>query len=600
MGFLAERAFRIYWGASLQNALDLASSSDGRGVGTLPTLYRTPRESSTQLVNQGTNVAWVNAKRFYLKFSAKFVTAPNAFGATGIDAFLDWASDGGTFTLVPNLSVPALTIPGCRLEGSFVTPNWGVGQGEVYSLELVVWHPTIDLGVAWRGLFFEYAAGGSLTDPIFANYARSTVGNEIGPAGRLVQHAVNSPCDGHYPWGIGGTGVQAGIQTTLLEGAVTNDVTNPVDLTQASWGKTDVTVAGAAAMDPMGAVTACLVSEDTAVSVNHNLLSNTWAVTAADPVHVVAYVRNGGHARARLYICDAANTSRVGVDFNLVAQTLTPHLAGSGVLISSSIVPMAGGWFQITWRGTVDATSTSFRFIMTLMDVSGNTLYTGDGASGIFLWGVTAVHGTQNAVASFTATTSGADSLVLPWPQTGLGATTQQSFWFYAQWVELGVAFQIGFQRIFRLGYGNGGGAQGLVVHVFGNKGNTGNNRYGFEAWANGTQMFQIDDWPTTTVNLGDVFEAFGTIVWDAATNHWTASLQVAQNGAVVSTLGPAAGSALPQAFWTSPATYLGAQAGGSAPDNSNGVLGLAVLRVGPYVPSGPFSVQSLLTARNT
>lgn len=603
MSLQPERAFRILWGPTLANALDLASPADGRGIGELPTLYRQPREGSTQLVNQGATVAWVNARRFYLKFRARFVDAPHNFGAAGVMAFLDWASDGGAFTLVPNLATPALTVPGCRLEGTFVQPAWGVEQGEVYGLDLTVWHPTIDLGVSWRGLFFEYAAGGSLSDPILAAYSRSSVGYEITPAGYLLQHPANSLCDGHYPWGIGGTGMQMGIQTTLIEPAVTNDVTNPEDLTNnTSWTKTDCSITANSLKAPDGNITADLIVEDAVASVFHTCTSAAISITAGDPQTALCFVHDGGRSKGLFMFTDGstgAGTNKVGVQFDLFAGTVTAGaaVAGSGVLLASGIVPLAGGWFMLWFRGTIGGAVAQDWLTLRLGDASGNFTYTGDGASGIWFWGCTAVHGANNNVASYTPTTSAADALALPWAPTGLGATTQQSFWFYAQWVESGAAYCGGFPVVVKLGYGNFGGAGvGVSLAIFGNKGNSGNNRYGFEAWSNGTQLFIIDDWPTTTLNFGDVLEAFGTVVWDAATNHWTASLQVAQNGAVVSTLGPTALNPLTQAFWNAPATYLGAGSGvGNFPTAAAGV---AVVRAGPYVPTGPFSVQQLAIAR--
>jgi len=406
-----ERQFRILWGPTLETALDFAWPV----VGDAPRVWRALRAGSERVVGATSVDVSVTGKDFFLGVTAKWFDLPHDVGATGLQAFIDWANAGNAFTLVPNTLVPALIVPGCFLDAPFAAPSWSVEVGGEMTVDLVIRHPTQDLGLAWRGLFFEYAAGQSLTDPAAFTYSRGSIGYEIGPDGYLHQLASGVPADGHY----GDPLVGAGGQGTIIERAFTNDILNPEDLTNASWVKTRATITPNNANAPDRNVTADLVVEDTSVTQTHSVVSNSWAIASGDVVTVLAFVRSSGRYKGVLRLGETGGTANdFGVLFDLFAGTVSANVNGAGALIAASITPLAGGWSMIWMRGTVNGGFTSVVLRCLLADGTGTLAYTGDGASGLYLWGATVVHTAANLLAGYTPTSSSADLLYAPLPQT--------------------------------------------------------------------------------------------------------------------------------------------------------------------------------------
>ena len=76
-----------------------------------------------------------------------------------------------------------------------------------------------------------------------------------------------------------------------------------------------------------------------------------------------------------------ATTSIYIVKFNLTSGTST-NVSGTG---TSSITPVGNGWYRCTATATTASTSGFWQF--DIYDNSGNTVYTGDDYSGIYIWG---------------------------------------------------------------------------------------------------------------------------------------------------------------------------------------------------------------------
>src|SRR5690606_6361431 len=66
-------------------------------------------------------------------------------------------------------------------------------------------------------------------------------------------------------------------------------------------------------------------------------------------------------------------------------MTVTNYL---GNVTYKSIKPVGNGWYRLEFAGTASFGTTNVWTIMTLLDNSGNSSYTGDGVSGIYMWGM--------------------------------------------------------------------------------------------------------------------------------------------------------------------------------------------------------------------
>jgi hypothetical protein len=158
----------------------------------------------------------------------------------------------------------------------------------------------------------------------------------------------------------------------------------------AAWTKTGVTVAANAAVDPDGTQTAQKITENTAVS-SHFVYRTGFAVVSGTEYTFTAFMRAAEKNIGFLGCFDGSRD--FGVSFNLSTGSVSGNRVGgvASAVNSSSISPAGGGWFKcsITFTATTTATS-NFWAQIGILNISGDWAsngYTGDGTSGIFIWG---------------------------------------------------------------------------------------------------------------------------------------------------------------------------------------------------------------------
>jgi hypothetical protein len=145
----------------------------------------------------------------------------------------------------------------------------------------------------------------------------------------------------------------------------------------AAWTKSNATVSANAAVAPDGTSTADKLVEDT-VNLTHEA-RQLVAVSAAPHTYSV-YLKAGERSFAMLFV----NTLNVGTVFDLSNGT-TAGNAGFTAPTAASITSVGNGWYRCSITTTTTAASLSFRVY--IMQNSTTYSYTGDGTSGIFLWG---------------------------------------------------------------------------------------------------------------------------------------------------------------------------------------------------------------------
>lgn len=162
----------------------------------------------------------------------------------------------------------------------------------------------------------------------------------------------------------------------LIEEARTNSFTYSEQFDNAAWTKSASSISADAAVSPDGNTTADKLVEDT-TSAAH-LTSRSFTTTAADYSFSV-YAKAAGRSRIVL----AASTDNRGVGFDLsTGQTFVQNYAtnqGTG-----TITALGNGWYRCNMTWTATAVSNSMRIV--LNNGSGQT-YTGDGVSGVYIWG---------------------------------------------------------------------------------------------------------------------------------------------------------------------------------------------------------------------
>jgi hypothetical protein len=143
------------------------------------------------------------------------------------------------------------------------------------------------------------------------------------------------------------------------------------------WGIIRASVVTSAEPAPFGTGLSRFLREDTSVSNDH--FAGFTATSAATSYVWSVYLKAGTRTWAALY-----SQSGVGRFFNLA----TGQLGGTGVWgtpTDSTITSVGNGWYRCTITTALTAGSSLMRIFIANGD--GVTGYTGDGTSGIYIWG---------------------------------------------------------------------------------------------------------------------------------------------------------------------------------------------------------------------
>ena len=156
-----------------------------------------------------------------------------------------------------------------------------------------------------------------------------------------------------------------------------------------NWGKGSVSITANSTTAPDGIIVADTIVENTTPSSYHfiNQLFNKTAT--ANTYTYSIYAKDAGRSGIGLRIDNNAGSGAV-VTYNVAtgAIILGAGTYGSFTSASSNILAVGNGWYRISLTATTDA-STTVAFVQNYLHSipAGTTVYTGDGISGIYIWG---------------------------------------------------------------------------------------------------------------------------------------------------------------------------------------------------------------------
>jgi hypothetical protein len=172
----------------------------------------------------------------------------------------------------------------------------------------------------------------------------------------------------------------------LIEEQRTNLLTYSEDFANAAWTKTRATVTANSTTAPDGTSNADKLVEDTTAG-NTHLMSQSPTIVTATNYSFSVYLKAAERTFARVLVGDTGGNNGVRVDVNLSTGAVSTGLNGTGwTLISATATSVGNGWYRVSISGT-SASSTSGAAIIYLASALGTIVYTGDGTSGIFIWG---------------------------------------------------------------------------------------------------------------------------------------------------------------------------------------------------------------------
>jgi hypothetical protein len=231
--------------------------------------------------------------------------------------------------------------------------------------------PSLDLRFADNKSLTDAVTGASLV-----TFTRDSSGTFVGSDGVLQTAATNVPRFDHDPT----TGESLGL---LVEESRTNLLLRSEEFDSASWYKLQSSISANATTAPNGTLTAEKLIEDSSIN-SHQLYSYQGGVTTGEDWTLSVY------AKVAERTAFALDVRAIGLGFrsvfNLSTQTATGAAIGSGTLTSTAIQGLGNGWFRCSITGR-HPTDTNWNISIRLNSPAGTDSYTGDGTSGIYLWG---------------------------------------------------------------------------------------------------------------------------------------------------------------------------------------------------------------------
>jgi len=225
-------------------------------------------------------------------------------------------------------------------------------------------------------------------------FTRASSGTFVGSNGLIQTAAIDAARFAYNPLTL----LQQGL---LIEPSRVNVLQYSEQFDNAYWGKTNTTISSDAIAAPDGTTTADKLVENTATG-THDVRKLAISASASTAYTGSIFVKAGERNRGQLQIY--GNSGGSTVLFNLVTKTVTAASYGGWANASATITEFSNGWFRITNTATTNAGLTTINFATFMENASGSASYTGDGTSGIYVWGAQLEAG--SSATSYTITTA--------------------------------------------------------------------------------------------------------------------------------------------------------------------------------------------------
>jgi hypothetical protein len=170
----------------------------------------------------------------------------------------------------------------------------------------------------------------------------------------------------------------------LVEESRTNLVVRSEEIDNGVWlTKTNMSSGVNYAIAPNGTLSADQIIENTATA-EHGLQSPNVDYTSGTNYTFSCYAKAAGRTILRVLLPTAAFSENKIVYFDLSLGTVT---STSGTGITTSITAVGNNWYRLSLSAASTATLTTAGAQFRLVSTGTTASYTGDGYSGIFIWG---------------------------------------------------------------------------------------------------------------------------------------------------------------------------------------------------------------------
>jgi hypothetical protein len=172
----------------------------------------------------------------------------------------------------------------------------------------------------------------------------------------------------------------------LIEESRTNLLLRSQEFENATWDKSiNISAASNVGIAPDGTLTADKLIATT-TNAFHGAFQLVTKAATATTYTFSAYAKIDDAITTRIRLQPQSGANAAQATFDLAAQSASTALIGSGwVLGATSITPVGNGWLRLAFTFTTDATTNVNPAVY--VGTPSSFSYTGDGFSGIYIWG---------------------------------------------------------------------------------------------------------------------------------------------------------------------------------------------------------------------
>jgi len=173
----------------------------------------------------------------------------------------------------------------------------------------------------------------------------------------------------------------------LIEEQRTNLLTYSEDFSNAAWTKTQSSLTSNIVVAPDGTLTGDKIVEDTSASAIH--IWYQTATTTANTQHTLTlYAKAAERSYIQLQLDDTTSNA-LNVSFDLSDGSISTAAGNGGTAsgATASSTAVGNGWYRLTLSGIPFTSGTTIRALFYIKNDSNSATYTGDGYSGVYIWG---------------------------------------------------------------------------------------------------------------------------------------------------------------------------------------------------------------------
>ena len=228
--------------------------------------------------------------------------------------------------------------------------------------------------------------------PFFKMYANGTFFTNGNGVFDEVTNQGSSPPERYTTAGYLVSGILDEVTYNSTAPVIKNLLTYTEQENNAVWGKGSVTITVDSTTDPIGTTTADTIVENTTAAAYHYVNQTLTKPATAITYTYSIYAKDTGTSRGLgINIHNSGGTSAGAVvvyNLSTGATITTAGVYGGFTSQSSTIRYVGNGWYRISLTTTTDASATSIIAENYLYSIPGaTTTYTGDGVSGVYVWG---------------------------------------------------------------------------------------------------------------------------------------------------------------------------------------------------------------------